>query len=282
MKPRSFQTLLDERTDLVVRLRERVLNSWNVDAVHDLRVATRRLQEVLDFCAPWLNRPLSLRLGRRARAIRRVLGDLRNADVHEQLLAAFSREVGASLRKPARDLRRQIAARGAALRAAGRLGALRIPAIEKRAEALRGALDLPSGPVPSERARLVVGRRGRAIMDSLPRAMSGDPAALHRLRIVFKRWRYALEILEAIHFSTGFPLAPALKSAREMQTTLGLLHDLDVLIDLVGSQAGPGRAGLLSCLRVSRRESLPQLLDQLQSFQLPATPRRAAAHGLTA
>ena len=282
MRKLTLQTLLGERAEQVFLLRESVLAGWDADAVHDLRVATRRLQEAVAFSAPWLDRRAAARLRRRARAIRRSLGDLRNADVLVDLLTGCIRELPVSLRPPARDLRRKIVARASAVRAAGKLGALRIPAIAARTEAL-GAAPLPSSAMQTAgRARLVLDRRARGVADALPTALTGDPAALHRLRIAFKRWRYVLEILQAIHLYAGFPTAPALKSARELQTSLGLLHDLDVLIDQLGSQPGLGRAALLSHLRIRRRESLPGLLGRLQAFQLPHAREPRQPRGLTA
>jgi CHAD domain-containing protein len=282
MRKLTLQTLVGERAEQVFLLRESVLAGWDADAVHDLRVATRRLQEAVAFGGPWLDRRAAARLRRRARSIRRSLGDLRNADVLADLLSGCIRELPAGLRPPARDLRRKVAARAAALRAAGKLGGLRIPAIASRAEAL-GAAPLPS-PVAAlgDRARAVLERRALGVADAMPSALTGDPVALHRLRIAFKRWRYVLEILQAIHVSCGFPTAPALKSARELQTSLGQLHDLDVLIDLLGSQPGFGRAALLSHLRIRRRESLPLLLGRLQAFQIPHARGPRRPRGLTA
>jgi CHAD domain-containing protein len=282
MKRHTVQTLLSERAERVALLRESVLAGWQADAVHDLRVATRRLQEAVAFCGPWLDRRAAARLRRRARSIRRSLGDLRNADVLVELLSGTIRELPSGLRAPARELSKKIQARASAVRAAGKLGALRIPAIAARAEALGAAPLLSPTDQTAGRARQVLDRRARGVADAMPPALTGDPEALHSLRIAFKRWRYVLEILQAIRVSCGFPVAPALKSARELQTSLGQLHDLDVLIDLLGSQPGFGRAALLSHLRIRRRESLPGLLGRLQAFQLPRARAARRPRELTA
>ena len=64
-----------------VSLEAKVLKGDDPDAIHDMRVASRRLQQVLDLIFP---KPLpreARRLRRKIRRCRRALGDLRNCDV---------------------------------------------------------------------------------------------------------------------------------------------------------------------------------------------------------
>ena len=64
-----------------VSLEAKVLKGDDPDAIHDMRVASRRLQQVLDLIFP---NPLpreARRLRRKIRRCRRALGDVRNCDV---------------------------------------------------------------------------------------------------------------------------------------------------------------------------------------------------------
>lgn len=67
---------------------KRLRNNWSfaeaespVDAVHDLRVAARRLRAFSDVIAHALGAKAAQRFVRRLRKVTRALGELRNADV---------------------------------------------------------------------------------------------------------------------------------------------------------------------------------------------------------
>ena len=59
----------------------KVLKGDDADAIHDMRVASRRLQQVLDLLYPKPRPPELRRLRRQIRRCRQVLGDVRNCDV---------------------------------------------------------------------------------------------------------------------------------------------------------------------------------------------------------
>ena len=68
----------------------KVLKGDDADAIHDMRVASRRLQQVLDLLYP-KPRPQELRrLRRQIRRCRQVLGDVRNCDVSAGNCGAFA------------------------------------------------------------------------------------------------------------------------------------------------------------------------------------------------
>src|SRR3989442_12183233 len=70
----------------VIKARRRVLSGEDGEAIHDLRVATRRLQAALEVFASCLPERRRRRLEKRARKIRRGLGARRNAWVLVRLL----------------------------------------------------------------------------------------------------------------------------------------------------------------------------------------------------
>jgi CHAD domain-containing protein len=220
---------------LVVKLREldarleevapRVLaHETDDEAVHDLRVAMRRMRTVLELGRDVLGPFHADEVRRALRDVQRATGDLRDEEVLLALLASLGVEhpdVAAWLdgrRRRERRLRRALVrlVQSGAL-AGGRhllsaLLAFRIkPSRDKRVHKYaRRAV---------ERARREVDRRRGARLD--------DPDALHQLRIAYKRLRYTVET-----FADVLPedLAAIAQGAARMQSRLGDLHDVDVAI----------------------------------------------------
>ena len=64
-----------------ISLEAKVLKGDDPDAIHDMRVASRRLQQVLDLVFPKPQPREARRLRRKIRRCRRALGDVRNCDV---------------------------------------------------------------------------------------------------------------------------------------------------------------------------------------------------------
>ncbi|MGH9651341.1 MAG: CHAD domain-containing protein, partial [Terriglobales bacterium] len=78
---KKVRKLALKQLDRFVALGPKVLRGDDPDAIHDLRVASRRLQQVLDLIYP-PPRPGEIRkLRRKIRRCRRTLGEVRNCDV---------------------------------------------------------------------------------------------------------------------------------------------------------------------------------------------------------
>src|SRR5688572_3752271 len=97
----------------------KALNDWDVEGIHQSRVATRRLKAAVDLMRPVLTKRSRRPFARVMRRLRRRLGPLRDADVmiaHLDELAAESRE-----HAPAVDwLRRRLCGERERLREASR------------------------------------------------------------------------------------------------------------------------------------------------------------------
>jgi CHAD domain-containing protein len=207
-----------------IKARRQILRGKDGEAIHDLRVATRRLQAALEVFASCLPERRRRLLEKRARKIRRGLGARRNAWVLVRLLGRSRAGLGPDEKKFVNHLALRLK------RSAGPVG----PTKGKRLPGLRGRLEKlfrdtaacvvgPRGPVLSGLADAVLAARGAA--------RGAGPEAMHRLRIAIKRYRYALEVLA----EAGSPgLDAAIRGARALQRELGRLHDLDVLIEVVG------------------------------------------------
>ncbi len=187
----------------------------SVDAVHDVRVASRRLRTALDLADPD-RYPGWRRQRKRAKALTMALGATRELDVHALRLAGLGPELAdqaghAVLEHVLESLGRRRRRAGASLRRGverARLGELsgllaakvpiESPALQELPKALRDLLEPRLADVLQPARTLV---------------QTEDPGALHQLRIGVKKLRYALEVL-----------APAL--APEVDAWLGRLRSL--------------------------------------------------------
>jgi CHAD domain-containing protein len=229
---------LDTRAQRVVASRVRLLLTRRADAVargdpdsvHDVRVATRRLQEALDLFAPMLPARERERLRRRARRVRRHLAQLRDADVIAGLTTSLPE--GGTL---APDL--ALAPLTLRVQMRSRRGGVRVPGIRRRAEALAAAFRarpadaeaVPAGPIVAV-ARQAMQRRAAAVGAALRGVRVGRAADVHRLRLAVKKYRYMMELIAQAGLATP---GPALEASRRVQEALGRLHDLDVLLALL-------------------------------------------------
>jgi CHAD domain-containing protein len=210
-------------------------------ALHQTRVASRRLREILPVLQ--LDPDLARRLGRRLRKVTRRLGAVRELDVLSQLIE----ELGASGRYDAQAMRRVATYLGdERKRARARLldkqpmGELR--RIAGKLERIAGDLETEK---PSREWRWAVDarvtHRGLALKTALADAGSLYlPERLHVVRIALKKLRYALEVgAEAAALNNKGEL----RSLKRGQDILGRLHDMQVLVDRVRrlqASLGPG------------------------------------------
>uniref|UniRef100_A0A832I2H0 CHAD domain-containing protein n=1 Tax=Eiseniibacteriota bacterium TaxID=2212470 RepID=A0A832I2H0_UNCEI len=216
----------------------RVHEAADQEAVHDLRVAARRLAATLSLWRDLLAARPRRRAVRRLRRLRRALGPVREHEVHlADLEARLARQPLATRLAAAErlDALRRRVARGRA-RAARRARPRRIERIVGRLPralaAVRRRIAACADPLAPPRARLAaVEADARA---ALARARgSWDDAALHAARIAVKRWRYALEAFADV--AGPPPAAPPPRALRALQHDLGVAHDRAELRDLLAS-----------------------------------------------
>jgi CHAD domain-containing protein len=205
----------------------------DVDAVHDARVATRRLREVVPIVTVGHEDRKSARLRRRLRKLTRALGPVRELDVASKLFddrEGRRRSPGvAALRRHLRDERDKAFER--LERAFDRPRAERLLArLGKLDEHLREGPDMASD-ADLERARRALAdsaiERARQLGDAI--AASGAifiVERVHAVRIAAKRLRYALELAGELRL---VPTGALVSRLRRIQDVLGDLHDLDVL-----------------------------------------------------
>jgi CHAD domain-containing protein len=209
----------------------RALEQLAGEAVHDARVATRRLRAALAVLAPVLPKQPGRRLNRAGRTIRRTLGPLRDADVmigHLEELA-----VPGGLDAP----RRWLITRLADEQAARKQEVLGAADAEELLEAfddwptLAVQIDAISSAVPALLADAIhhqldaFVRDAAAIVDAPAGPKTLDP---HELRIDGKSLRYGIEL--AIAAGVRLP-ANLPRRMKTLQDALGIWHDHVVLGD---------------------------------------------------
>lgn len=204
----------------------------DVDTLHRMRVASRRLREGLRYFADLFPAAENRQLRRQLRRLTAALGTIRTLDVNLQIL----RQAGRRLPATALAAQSQLIARGLSERAQHTralrdlLQALHTAHFEERIR----ALVLRARPLDETRIIETARDALRARHTKLRRRWKKyreDPGrrAFHRLRIAVKQYRYALETTIAVFDSAGQRLT-ALKT---LQERLGECHDLEVVRDWI-------------------------------------------------
>lgn len=235
----------------------------DAEAVHDLRVSVRRLRTLL--------RPARRVYGqKKIRAIEAALGRfadatgaLRDEEVLRETLAslalpaAIGNVVTAWVRRRGRQERAlragvvRLVATGEA-NVGGERGGSKEPPVDRVDPAAPGGKEtlsleealaalerrVTSGKAKRARATEVAEKalaRARAGVRELAESDPTDGAAMHALRIRFKRLRYTAELFAGVLGDDAHAIA---KAAAKMQKRLGELHDLEVAMARVGRARG--------------------------------------------
>jgi CHAD domain-containing protein len=214
------------------------LEAGDPRAIHQARVATRRLRELLPVLQ--LEPKAAQKIGRRLRKATRRLGRVRELDValaHVTQAGGQGRAAGkAALSRIAADLR---AERKALLkRSAKRHTWSDLGRVARKLDAAAG--EAARGKPDSRRWRWVIEARIAHRAALLRRAIEQAgtvylPERLHGTRIALKKLRYGVELgVEA----EGLKSRSDLRLLKRMQDVLGSMHDRQVLIERVrGAQA---------------------------------------------
>lgn len=211
----------------------------DIEALHDMRVASRRLREALEIFQFCFLPKIYDRLYERTRRVTRALGQARNADVAVAYFAGLLPDSEDLVEQVAlQDILRRLAKQQNRQRAAmqSELDKVQPAALPSRFEK---AFDMPRqnsstrwrGPRTAlTLARRLFAQRLREVF-ACHRAIAGedDVEGLHKLRIVVKKLRYAIETLD---FAAGENAKENLRFFKKLQTVLGDLHDCDVFIEM--------------------------------------------------
>ena len=204
-----------------------------VEPLHQCRVATRRLRELLPLCEPEVETGIAARARRRLRRVGRAMGPVREVDVALELmdeLAAAEVVAGEAQERLRRHLVDEREERREQM--LERLRSIDTPRLERdlaTVARLLGMRQQTDGWAQMLAVRME--RRARALRATVDAAGPLYIAdRVHAVRIATKRLRYVLELAG----DTGEARTKrAVRDARSVQEILGRLHDLDVLADLM-------------------------------------------------
>ena len=206
-------------------LKRAAANPASDEAVHDLRVAIRRVLAWIDVRDALLGPDRRLRERRRSmKALMSPLGKLRDAHVKRNRIRSvvpegdepsylYAVQVASDVLRWEARVRERLGSESA--------GRLRVP-FPKGSGGRGGRLEA------ADPAAKFLGELEREVSKHLPSALDpAHPEALHRMRLAFKKYRYAAEVLLPL-----FPTAAKETSKRlhAFQTLLGTIHDCDVIL----------------------------------------------------
>lgn len=223
------------------------------EALHQVRVASRRLRETLPVFSDGRRRKKFRKARRSLRKITRSLGPVRELDVAIKTLSEVEAK-DPTVRSGIDHLRDLLVAERAEKRAemVSRLEGLAPEKLEQRLLALTdGRIKTHKRRTdPSRRhdarvwrsvlsARMA--RRAKALRAAVQRAGAIYlPDRLHVVRVMVKKLRYAVEVgRDARVRGTG----AMIRTLKYMQDTLGRLHDFEVLIDRARAAESTLKAG---------------------------------------
>ncbi len=278
-----------------------VRDGSDIEFVHQMRVASRRLRNAMDLFDSALPRKKSRRWRKQIKRVTKALGAARDLDVHIEFIAGYAADLKARrdtahqagverlllrLRQERVAIQPHVAATMDELEASGVLEQMRQElATMTAASRLHGESE-PAGAVVDD-ARQVIALRLEQMLAYEPFIRSPEHVAeLHQMRIAAKHLRYTLEAYR--HAFEG-QLKWQIRLVKQVQTQLGEIHDCDMWIERLpqfiaderrrheaffGHRRGFGRieSGIehLHEERVSRRELLYQQFVALWDQQAAA------------
>ncbi len=245
----KVRKLAVRQLDRFMALEPKVLRGDDPDAIHDMRVASRRLQQVLDLIYPPPAPGEIRKLRRVIRRSRRSLSEIRNCDVLLQSIGArlgrkraAHREIWTAVEHYLHQRRSKSFEK--ALRKISKMNMAGFYVRLKSHLTVNGHMPHPEPRglfaadaqplLPEhfyERLGQSLERVAKAFEDQLAQSQ-GDPraATIHGARIATKRIRYLIEVIHEF----GVPGSEErLVWLRDLQRLLGEWHDLQVLEEMM-------------------------------------------------
>ncbi|MHB8058508.1 MAG: CHAD domain-containing protein [Desulfuromonadaceae bacterium] len=223
---RSREVFLEQRHELL-RLRREVLKTADIEAIHDLRVSSRRFRAALGLFEPWLPPKKTARLKKDLRGLTRALGGLRNIDeallffrlrIPAEAVAGFQLSYILTLMRSGELVRIEKTLKDFDHRHLYRSVRRAADTLEENLIAVSRNLSLATCFNATGIATL------QDVELLLPAALApGQRESRHALRIAIKKWRYFLEITAPV---LKLDYSPTLRLIKEYQTILGRMNDV--------------------------------------------------------
>jgi CHAD domain-containing protein len=239
----NIDVILRTRLQEMCALKVKALDWTDIEGVHGMRVASRRLRSALRDFAPYVDERKAPR--RRLKALAASLGAVRDEDVAILALEKLRQQVDDEVGKGVDSIIEERRVRQA--RAREHLKeALSDEALDKLQEKFVSWLERATGSRKGSQDDTRRNRTFRQIgretilssyqdLDALSSSLFHpfDVEPLHLMRIASKRLRYAMELFAPCF---GDELAGFAKEVAALQASLGELHDCDVWIAELGAR----------------------------------------------
>ena len=210
----------------------------DIEDVHRMRVATRRLRSAFRFFGDYMALPRQDEIVAGLRDLARRLGAVRDLDV---LIERLEQEAAAeSADRPTIDAIIAALDQDRAVARDDLVAYLDGPGMATLRALVADGLTQPASGSPAKRdrpvriagPRLLARRAARVLADGAD-LLAPTSEELHDLRIRLKRLRYAAEFL--LPYTQGSRLKPLIRTTTRLQDVLGELHDGDVMLDMLRS-----------------------------------------------
>ena len=235
---RLDKLLLDRLRKCAVLL-PRILSRYDPDAVHDLRVWSRRSQQLIVGLFPQPRPPEARAIMRALRRARHSLGAWRDCDVLIALLERKARRIRRADERQAWEMIRDLARKKRQRqmhRARSKLANRKLLALVHRGQELIERRVVPHGERDRDPFATIVSSVGEAHAqwrEGLACARASlKTADIHAFRIQTKRLRYRVELARDLGSSTA---QEALASLKAIQDELGRWHDSAELVMLAAN-----------------------------------------------
>jgi CHAD domain-containing protein len=219
---------LEQRYDKYLKERKRCKEEFSEEAVHDLRVATRRLLAFIELLRALVPQPRLQKLHKAFKVQLDNLDDLRDTQV---MLAEISEmiETLPTLKPLQKSLQKQ--EQRLLKHAARDIRSFKLKEVATRLDKVRALVAAPNFAAElTARLFSVVDDIFETVSQRKGRVDPAQPASIHRVRVAFKKFRYMIEIIHPI--LPRFPQSH-LKRMHAYQTLMGDIQDAEVLLHTV-------------------------------------------------
>ena len=249
---------------------QRLAEGADDEALHDFRVALRRIRSTLRAFRPWLEGSVQRKMEKRLRKLAHATNDARDAEVALQWIGAQRHALGRRQRAAIDFISERLEVRRAAW-AGEQKGVLArytraSRKLVERLQTYRGRIDASARSAPYGSALAGGVTEHLAALREHVGAIRGpgDEENIHQARIEGKRLRYLLEPLRKNRHADS---QEAVKSLKKLQDVLGELHDCHRLAAEIAAalvDAAVERAQALHAAAYDRGATGSQLRDELR------------------
>jgi CHAD domain-containing protein len=219
------------------------------EAVHDLRVATRRCEQALVAFKAEVSRKAQKRIRKQLKSVLSCAGLLRDHDIAGKILAK-TKQPGATALQRRILLQRKEAEKSL-------LVSLRRLSLRTRVS--RWCEDLKLNEPPADFGLETLRERARGVLPRLAQRFfqAGETASahssgekLHEFRILAKKFRYSLELFAPVY---GSAVEEWTREIKSVQAILGSMNDYRTVLSMA-TEAGCGKKVKASLKRSERRK----------------------------